>query len=145
MGFELTIAVKRDPTDGLALGQAPSAFRASCTSIVLTGILDEAAARAVLETILEIAAKSAGSILVHMEDVTADDFVCAQRFTDELMSFRARAIHVQVAVRDPALHTSLALLPCARDWLLRLADIDPGVPRRAVHLDGPVNGAAPSP
>jgi anti-anti-sigma regulatory factor len=144
MGFELTIAVKRDPTVGKSLGQQPAVVRASFTSIVLTGILDEAAARAVLATISTLAAKSTESILVRMEDVKVDDYVCLARFTEKLMSLRAATIHVQVAVKDPALHTALTALPHSRDWLLRLCDIDPAVPRRAVHLDRPMDGAGPA-
>jgi hypothetical protein len=131
MSFELAISTKRDPLDGRP---TPNPASACHTTVTLNGIFDEAAARAVLGTIEELVGEEATSILIEMQAIAGvTDF---EHFAAELMRLRAAGKHVQVAVRDPALHARMSSLDDARDWLVVYSEVPVDGARRGIHVDG---------
>ncbi len=135
MGFELSIAAKRDPLEGRNIGEPMS--RPRYAAITLNGVFDDDALQAVMRTVSELFGDGAGSILIDMNDVRADDAACLGRFASGLMTFRSDGCHVQVVVRYAALHAEMAQIENSRDWLITSPDANVEEARHAVHLDGP--------
>jgi anti-anti-sigma regulatory factor len=138
VSFELVIAVKRDPSEALHAEREPSA-RGAFVSVALNGHFDEDASAALLSTISGLVAQDADSILIRMEDVTADSATCLDAFASALMSLRAEGVHVQISVAEPLLYAKMATSASSRDWLIDGASTDSDAPRRAIHLDGPAD------
>lgn len=106
MGFELSIAVKRDRLEGQDTGD-PVAL-APYATITLNGLLEPPASREVLRTVAALFGEGADSVLIEMDDVRADNRVYLQNFAAELMSLRGAGRHVQVAQENRA---------CMQRWL----------------------------
>ena len=136
MGYDLSVSAKRDPGHARPFGERADATHATHASIALRGELDEAAARAVLQTVVDLARDGTCSIFVELGDVRADDPSCLRTFAANLMAQRSAGVHVQVAVRNAALHAEMAGLADSRDWLLACTEADDTLPRRAIHVDG---------
>jgi hypothetical protein len=135
MSFELTISVRRDPNEASAL-DAPSAG-ATFTAIAANGTFDAAAERDVVRAVMEAYRSGAQSILVHLDDVEASEDASFETLGADLMSLRGDGVHVQVVVREEALHARLATVAQSRDWLVAFSPTPKGGARRALHLDGP--------
>ncbi len=136
MAFNLQISAKRDPLERLNADSGPR-HPAPCAVIMLNGTFSEAASREVLGAIADLIGDRTDSIIVEMQDVSSDDADCLQRFVTDLMSLRNAGRNVQLAVRDPSLHATLAGWASSRDWLLWPADVEIDGGRRGIYVDPP--------
>ena len=135
MGFDLVVSAQRDPLAGRQSNEADPPC-ASHATVALNGGFDEPAARAVLNSVSDLARDGARSIVVEMQDVEVEDASCLEGFASGLMEQRGNGVHVQVNARHAKLHARLETLPGARDWLLVFAKADTESARVAIHVDG---------
>ena len=134
MGFELNIAVKRDPLE-MPQSMAPTASRTSSTTITLNGSLENDALQAVVRALADLCEQGAESIVVDMQNIDADDAACLREFAESIMALRGAGSQVQVAAADPGLHAKMSKLADSRDWLLALSVGSPSGLRRSIHVD----------
>ena len=133
MNMQLIVAARRDPVGRPA---SPSDAAPLCASILLNGELDDAAVRAISETIASQFESRCDSLLVTMEDVVADAGPL-EALAASIMRFRAAGSQVQLATWNHGMHDRLARLPDSRDWLIGFTGDEISGVRRAIHLDGP--------
>jgi ABC-type transporter Mla MlaB component len=135
MGFELVIAVKRDPLDreGVANDAAPA--HAPYTSIALNGIATSAAAQEVVDKIDELFEAGTECIIVELQSIEASDLSGLAALAEGIMKIRARGRQVQLLAHDRALHERLVQMPKARDWLMPFTEPKVSGARRSIHVD----------
>ena len=101
----------------------------------MNGTFDDSSSEAVLQAVKTIFDEGAESIVIIMDNVRPGCATCLQAFAAGLMSLRHLGAHVQVDVREKALHTELSRITTSRDWLLTFAERSVNGPRRALHFD----------
>ncbi len=139
MGFELTIAAKRDPTEGREPVRERGAAPAKTLTFDASGAFSQENAAALAQAVDDAICSEFSAYTVCLQSVDNVDNEALITFAQWIRGRRDDGVDLRLCAAEPHLHHLLEDVGEAGDALMPLAQATNTTPRRRVetHLDAP--------